>query len=250
MNDEKLRIKEANRIFYDIAADIYEQVDGRRTTDFPSWLDNNLKKIAEYSDKGSLLDIGTGTGWIACRAKEYFDYVVAIDISSAILKKIERENIIKVSCDAEFMPFRDESFDVAVSFSLLHHIYDIESLLKEIYRILRAGGILYTDHDIEKNFVRRFSLPMRIYRKIFDASRRYNRADKRLTRELYQASEIHSDGIDGKSIEAILNSIGFSETVISYHWLGLSSVTDKFLGNRLNKRGWAPILSIIAKKSG
>lgn len=246
--DLDLKVKEANKQFYNIAANIYERVDGRRGARLPDWLDEKLRKIAKCSSGGTVLDVGSGAGWIARNVLGYFKNVVAIDISPIILQKVDQENIDKVVCDVEFMPFKNESFNTVICFSVLHHIYNIELLMKELHRILRKGGMLYSDHDIEKNFVKRFNIPLRIYRKFFDASQRYSKIDERLTKELYETSEIHSNGIDSNNIVAILNSIGFREIVVSYHWLGLNFITDKIFSKVTSKCSWAPILSVTARK--
>ena len=42
--------------------------------------------------------------------------------------------------DAENLPFDDQSFDVVVSFGVLHHTPDTEKALAEIFRVLKPGG--------------------------------------------------------------------------------------------------------------
>jgi ubiquinone/menaquinone biosynthesis C-methylase UbiE len=42
--------------------------------------------------------------------------------------------------DAENLPFDDQSFDVVVSFGVLHHTPDTEKALAEIFRVLKADG--------------------------------------------------------------------------------------------------------------
>ena len=42
--------------------------------------------------------------------------------------------------DAENLPFDDQSFDVVVSFGVLHHTPDTEKALAEIFSVLKPGG--------------------------------------------------------------------------------------------------------------
>ena len=39
------------------------------------------------------------------------------------------------------MPFEDESFDLIVCFSVLHHIPNVSTVIREMYRVLNPGGI-------------------------------------------------------------------------------------------------------------
>ncbi len=43
--------------------------------------------------------------------------------------------------DAENLPFPDESFDVVFSYGVLHHTPDTAKAIREVYRVLRTGGI-------------------------------------------------------------------------------------------------------------
>jgi SAM-dependent methyltransferase len=50
-------------------------------------------------------------------------------------------NIVLIPCSAEALPFEDGSFDLVYSSHVLEHIPDKEKALKEIYRVLKKGGI-------------------------------------------------------------------------------------------------------------
>jgi len=43
--------------------------------------------------------------------------------------------------DAEHLPFADESFDVVYSNGVLHHTPDTAEAVREVYRLLRPGGL-------------------------------------------------------------------------------------------------------------
>ncbi|HYK20358.1 MAG TPA: class I SAM-dependent methyltransferase, partial [Pyrinomonadaceae bacterium] len=54
--------------------------------------------------------------------------------------------------DGEHLPFRDESFDVVYSNGVLHHTPDTAGAIREVYRVLRQGGVakvmLYHRHSL------------------------------------------------------------------------------------------------------
>ena len=45
-------------------------------------------------------------------------------------------------CDADALAYPDNRFDVVYSHGVLHHIANTEDCIKEIYRVLKPGGIL------------------------------------------------------------------------------------------------------------
>lgn len=93
------------------------------------------------------LDIGCGTGrwtkWLTKRA----GFIEAIDPSNAIfaadklLGKIENVRLTKAS--VETIPFKDETFDFAMSIGVLHHIPDTQQAMKDCVRKVKKGGYFY-----------------------------------------------------------------------------------------------------------
>jgi len=59
----------------------------------------------------------------------------------AIYANLSQAKNPHVLCRAEFVPFRDESFDVVVCSEVLEHLLDPKVVLTEIFRVLRRQGI-------------------------------------------------------------------------------------------------------------
>ena len=101
-----------------------------------------FEEFVEPKDGLRILDIGCGTGQsrqlYIHRAVEY----TGVDLSSGALelarKKFPRDNWF--CCDARELPFSDESFDLVTYSSVLHHIADFESALREGLRVLKPGA--------------------------------------------------------------------------------------------------------------
>ena len=86
----------------------------------------------------TILDIGTGTG----RFAEFFTdagfNVVGIDVSLSMMEKArERKLRNLVQADAHRLPFRDGSFDGALTIHVLHLVHDWVQVVHEVGRVTR-----------------------------------------------------------------------------------------------------------------
>jgi ubiquinone/menaquinone biosynthesis C-methylase UbiE len=96
---------------------------------------------------GDILDVGTEDGdFIATLMKTLQDYnsFVGIDISVDDLmkarEKFKDDPVEFMEMNAETMSFPDNHFDtVCISYSI-HHLENIDTVLSEMYRVLKPGG--------------------------------------------------------------------------------------------------------------
>ena len=94
--------------------------------------------------KGRVLDLGCGTGAHAVKLAERGCDVVAMDLTIEGVRgaraRFAREGLRGkfVVGDAEHLPFRDGSMDVAWTFLLLHHFPKLDKLPQEIARVART----------------------------------------------------------------------------------------------------------------
>jgi ubiquinone/menaquinone biosynthesis C-methylase UbiE len=109
--------------------------------------------LAVGTGLGRVLDAGTGTARIPielCRRVPDLQ-VVAIDLAESMRavarRNVERaglaERIAVESGDAKSTRFRAGSFDAVVSNSLVHHIPDPGQAMRELWRLVRPGGVLF-----------------------------------------------------------------------------------------------------------
>ena len=111
---------------------------------------------------GDILDVGTEKGdFIDTLMKTLSGYnsFVGIDISADDLKKARKKfkdaPVGFMEMNAEKMSFPDNHFDtVCISYSI-HHLENIDTVLAEMYRVLRPGGNfiiqeLYSDGEQTK----------------------------------------------------------------------------------------------------
>lgn len=241
------KVKEANKFFYDLAAPLYNAIDGREAVP-PDWLSAIVKDLAAQGGANRLLDLGAGSGLISKLGVKYFREVCAYDISSGMLSQIKDNRINKVAGSAEEVAFRDGVFNAVTCFSVLHHLSDHQAALKEVYRVLKQGGVFYSDHDIESAF--RHKWIFRVLGRFYDSCKRYTKYDPKITRDLRDLAELHAEeGIDSGQIERICGDIGFRRIQVYHHWkIGLSGINNIFGKKRDYRRTQAPIVSFIAVK--
>jgi len=116
------------------------------------YLHNRRKKviaslIRKYSDKkGCCLDIGTGVGTYLPYLHKRFNKITGIDNEPDLLNYVrnlfgKHENIEFYEADALHQPFEDNTFDFILCSEVLEHVSCPATLLKEVARIKKPGGI-------------------------------------------------------------------------------------------------------------
>lgn len=106
-----------------------------------------------------VLDIGCGGGWLAAMLSRFdaVQTVYALDSSQHFLHKMlpqvmdlmEGHPEKLVAIEGLFQPlfFEEDHLDVVVASSALHHADNLESVLKEIRRCLKPGGLLFVINE-------------------------------------------------------------------------------------------------------
>ncbi|XP_028578102.2 arginine-hydroxylase NDUFAF5, mitochondrial [Podarcis muralis] len=90
------------------------------------------------------LDLGCGRSYIAQHLnKDVIEQLFQADIAENALKNAIESEIPRVSviADEEFLPFKENTFDLVVSGLSLHWVNDLPKTLHEIHRILKPDGV-------------------------------------------------------------------------------------------------------------
>ncbi|KAM6941948.1 arginine-hydroxylase NDUFAF5, mitochondrial isoform 2-T2 [Lycodopsis pacificus] len=90
------------------------------------------------------LDIGGGKSHIAEHiSKDVVERLFLTDVSEKALKRTRRGEIPthRVLADEEFLPFKENTFDLVVSSLSLHWINDLPGALKQINQVLKPDGV-------------------------------------------------------------------------------------------------------------
>jgi SAM-dependent methyltransferase len=117
--------------------------------------------FARFGDGAArdVLEIGVGMGadhieWARSGPRS----LTGIDLTARAIEHTRRQlrefgyhSRLQVG-DAESLPFRDGAFDIVYSWGVLHHSPDTARAIREVYRVLRPGGIarlmIYHKHSI------------------------------------------------------------------------------------------------------
>lgn len=111
-----------------------------------------VRKILRHGIRsGKVLDIGTGSGWLALelsRTRDCRFEIVGLDMSEDMLQNALNnvrqagmsDRISLVRGTAAQMPFPDRSFDLVVSYASLHHWSQPVAVFNEIERVVRDSG--------------------------------------------------------------------------------------------------------------
>jgi len=121
--------------FYD---SVYKTGDIRDNMRLYRW----IVRLINPDPSTSLLDVGCGIGCTFFETQEKKISGFGLDISLEALGKAKQAfpGVRLCVADGEKIPFRDESFDNAVSLGSIEHFLSPETGIKEISRVLRNKG--------------------------------------------------------------------------------------------------------------
>ena len=142
-------IKEKIRSYWDYRAETFDLSPShgiRSEEEKKAWM-NILERNLNLDKNSKILDVGTGTGFLALLLVEMGYSVVGIDISENMLSKaIEKvrsngyENTEFLIGDAETPPFDNERFDAIVSRHLLWTLPNPDKAIENWYKVLKPNG--------------------------------------------------------------------------------------------------------------
>lgn len=139
------------------------------------WQKSYIQKISTHlldkdAKKKTLIDIATGSGYIAIEAAKLGVNVIACDLSPQAIKNLEKykkqmgiKNLTPLVCKAEEIPLKNGSVDYIVANAILEHIPEEESTIHEWKRILKRNGKMLITVPLKNRYVWPFFWPLNYY---------------------------------------------------------------------------------------
>jgi SAM-dependent methyltransferase len=154
---------------------------------------------------GRSLEIGSGTGYFTLNLLQagVIGEATCTDISPGMLTSLRANadrlglDVATEACDAEALPFADDSFDLVLGHAVLHHLPDLDMAFSEFHRVLAPGGTVLFAGEPSRVGDRIAAYPKRAAGRVAPAWRRLLGARK--------ATEGHHDG--GSANHALEGSV-------------------------------------------
>lgn len=120
-------------------------VDGTNPfIDEETWLDFEQTTIdlilPHITQETRILDVGIGLGRVLSNLPECKKY--GVDLSLDYLMLTQKKNISVCKANADSLPYRDSFFDIVVATDILEHVFDLNAVTHELYRVMKPGALL------------------------------------------------------------------------------------------------------------
>jgi SAM-dependent methyltransferase len=131
---------------FDRAADFYDE-----TRDLDPAARQRLTDVLVREVVGKdVLEVGIGTGLVGLALARRGVWVSGVDLSERMLQKLvakfERPGEVDVRVgDATALPYDTDSFDAVLSSQMLHLVDEWRTVLDELVRVVRPGGVVLID---------------------------------------------------------------------------------------------------------
>jgi ubiquinone/menaquinone biosynthesis C-methylase UbiE len=110
---------------------------------------NEIIKSIPLKKEMTALEYGAGTGIASFLLKDYLKEITLMDNSTEMVKvmrqKIEAsgsKNLNVLNFDLEHSDYPDNKFDLIITQMVLHHVTDIDTIIKRFSHLLNPGGYL------------------------------------------------------------------------------------------------------------
>lgn len=110
------------------------------------------RRVHEYilsrieSKNNTILDVGSGSSWLAEKLDKTENKVTSLDISIKNVKmakrKIDHEKHSQIVADSFNTPFKNNSFDIIVASEVIEHVVEPDKFIESLMELLKPSGKL------------------------------------------------------------------------------------------------------------
>jgi ubiquinone/menaquinone biosynthesis C-methylase UbiE len=160
-------------------------------------VDDLLNYLKIKSETLKILDVGCGPGLLSKELSIRFPKakITGIDISRYSIKLAKKnckaiKNINFIIADVHKLPFPDEYFDLVVCKDSFHQFSNPIKAIKEMYRVLKPGGIIYIQdlrRDVPLYLIKMVLPPNTLAKKLIYYSARSSYLPKEIKKILNKA---------------------------------------------------------------
>ena len=150
MNDT--RTKDVQKFFERVASDW----DAMRLSYYDGRVIEKMAEVSGTDGTMTVADVGTGTGFVAAGIAPRVGRVLAVDNSPAMLDvarnnlaELGNSNVELLQGDMMALPLKDASVEAAFANMVLHHAEDPRAMLREMARVVKAGGVVAITDEVE-----------------------------------------------------------------------------------------------------
>jgi SAM-dependent methyltransferase len=161
-------------------------------------LDDIVANFEGYRLRNRLLEVGFGAGSFLQAAARASWVVEGVEVSKTAAEHLRAEGINTFCGELSEANYQEGSFDVVIASEILEHVPDPASMIREVARILRPGGLLWATTPNAKGLSSRLlglqwsavSPPEHLH--LFSASG----LRKLLSSEGFQRAQIHTESMN------------------------------------------------------
>ena len=181
-----------------------------------------VESVLDFVPKnGRILDVGCGGGHTTCISKILRDDIdiFGLDIEKKYFwKEFTNYNVNFLLCNVENSCFKDQIFDVVISFGVIEHTKNPDNFLKEIRRMLKNNGYFF----------------------VFDLPTKYSFSEAFLARiiQIFSGKKLffHERRYTKKEVESLFSRNGFSVSIKEEFFIPTQiDRVSRFLGEIFNK---------------